>query len=632
MMALRPTTHAERREAAELVSSDTPLRFVSATNDSFGYGPLTELWTGYSVSAGQRAVLLRKVDQQQSASRFERAPAPLLNERGPLELVLFVDAKAVVRDLLPMIREMHSFHKDRKVNCIVVIESLAVHQHDSCAIAMERFLVETLRPLVDRLSLLRAGHLCWLGRDSLSLPHWFRELLPESVTSTFVDIHQLRDVIEDEFRGETCASRAALPFRIPCRRISVPGSRKPLCRSGLVSRQRTGQDSLGSASGDGRPQSTRSVRSLIHGTARKLVRLATPLFKVLSPVFQQLTPEEFQPETVQELLSLCHRHSRADIQIAGHNNGVHHFGWQFPGKTVIRTTRMNGRIRILQDRIVADAGRTLFDCLNALKSTAREFCVVPNYSFIAMGTLFFVPIHGSGSRVSTMGETIDKVLLFHTESHDFVVAHRGSRVFQDAMYDRNSGWIALRLSLRTQQKQTLRVESFVLQKPSAQELRSCLQHPAASHVEIRKAKASQDSVNVRSYFSGDPGDTLSTSRQITDVPRDQIGRLWDRIEQTPVLSRLFHWYVRTQAFHTELFLTDEEFDVFWKHHGTLPLSKIQIRKMHRDGMQHSPCRDKDLVSVDLFMSRSNHDVFCRFIKDQLPDAQHNPGKQSPGTR
>lgn len=621
--------HSQTNEVMVQSFASTCFRLVLATDGSFGFGPMIQLLTGQPSPVSQRVLLLREAHGSGSTCRFEISRSSLA-ESDELEIVMFVDSAATVRDVLPLVREILCFHS-RRVQCVVVVESLAIHQSDSHAIAIENFLIQALKPLVSRLSLLRTGHLCWNGADALSVPVWLRRLLPEHLTSTFVELSHLQTAIDDLLSPEESSNGAGMLFRVPCLRISIPGRRIPLRESpaSLTSdnpsrriEKSTTRTQVPSA---GKP-------SFIGLALRRLAGISALLLKAVSPFLQQLTPCELRPRTMQELLSLCHRYSQTDIQIAGYNNGVHHFGWEFPGKTVVSTTRIEGRIRVSRDRITADAGKTLFDCIQALKSTDREFCVVPNYSFIAMGTLFFVPIHGSGSRVSTMGETIENVLLYHCETGEFVSARRGSSVFQDAMYHRSSPWIALRLTLRTQTRQNLKVETKILEDPSSAELCDQLRNPEASHVEIRKTRAADSKVTVRAYYSGEQADSGSAQRTTTDLPRDQIGRLWDRIEQTPVLSTLFHWYVRTCAFHTELLLTAQEFEVFWAHHRSLPVSKIQIRQMNQDGMLHSPCRSENLVSVDLFMSRRNHDVFCRFISDYLPNARHNPGKQSPGTR
>ena len=40
--------------------------------------------------------------------------------------------------------------------------------------------------------------------------------------------------------------------------------------------------------------------------------------------------------------------------------------------------------------------------------SVRELPVLPNYSYVSLGTSYFVPIHGSASKFSTIAETIEK--------------------------------------------------------------------------------------------------------------------------------------------------------------------------------------------------------------------------------
>jgi len=44
-----------------------------------------------------------------------------------------------------------------------------------------------------------------------------------------------------------------------------------------------------------------------------------------------------------------------------------------------------------------------------------------------------------------------------------------------------------------------------------------------------------------------------------------------------------------------------------KAHETLPLKKIQLRYIRRDGFPHSPFRDHDCVSVDTFLLRRHRE-------------------------
>ena len=112
------------------------------------------------------------------------------------------------------------------------------------------------------------------------------------------------------------------------------------------------------------------------------------------------------------------------------------------------------------------------------------------------------------------------------------------------------------------------------------------------------------------------------------VPRDSLGRLWDRLEENAVSAWLFHALVRNLAFHVELFLREDEFAAFWDHHRQLPVSKIQLRFVRHDGMQHSPFSDADCVSADLFMMKWKRDEFLAFVKEYIPNVRVNLGKQS----
>jgi hypothetical protein len=86
--------------------------------------------------------------------------------------------------------------------------------------------------------------------------------------------------------------------------------------------------------------------------------------------------------------------------------------------------------------------------------------------------------------------------------------------------------------------------------------------------------------------------------------------------------------VRRFGYHVELFLDEHEFGIFWQAHQQLPLIKIQLRFVRRDGLPHSPIGDRDCISADLFMRRSSSARFLRFMRSQLPHARYNPGKHS----
>jgi hypothetical protein len=153
---------------------------------------------------------------------------------------------------------------------------------------------------------------------------------------------------------------------------------------------------------------------------------------------------------------------------------------------------------------------------------------------------------------------------------------------------------------------------------------AALNDQRATNVEIRQAHAASGRVTVARYYT-DLGETDSPA---LELPRDALGRLWDRLEENPVTSYLMHALSRHVAWHTELFFTPEQFDVFWQTHSQLPLRKIQLRYLRRDGLPHSPCRDDDCVSADLFMFRRNRHRFFDYLKTTFSTVRTNPGKHS----
>src|SRR5262249_46136022 len=155
----------------------------------------------------------------------------------------------------------------------------------------------------------------------------------------------------------------------------------------------------------------------------------------------------------------------------------------------------------------------------------------------------------------------------------------------------------LRLKLRCREKASYFVRQSSLVEPTAAEVWQAFADTAASNIEIRKAGDTAASVDVYKYY------TAPTCEDALEVPKDSLGRLWDRLEENAITSWLFHTLVRRFGYHVELFLDEREFPIFWEAHSKLPLSKIQLRFARRDGLPHSPIGNRDCISADLFMRR-----------------------------
>jgi hypothetical protein len=145
----------------------------------------------------------------------------------------------------------------------------------------------------------------------------------------------------------------------------------------------------------------------------------------------------------------------------------------------------------------------------------------------------------------------------------------------------------------------------------------------ATNVEIRKSRAASRAIQICRYYTEPP-----CNRAALVFPKDSVGRLWDKLEANPVSAALFHGLMRRFGHHVELFLTPDEFAVFWETHGSLPISKIQLRYIKQDRLPHSPFRAHDCISADLFMLKKHKRRFDAYVKETFHAIQFNPGKHS----
>lgn len=436
---------------------------------------------------------------------------------------------------------------------------------------------------------------------------WLSPLLLPSLRSTFVSVDELArltaDVLsrhsETRFRGVTLlGSRRSWQ--------EVMADVRPFGRRSLVQRILVGVSRILFYCG---------VGLMLQGLLRLSGRLR--------PQWRVLAFDTIIPNSEAELLSLCHRQNIGHVAVCGYNNGVTHFGWDYGSRTAVPTIRTGRTLRVDEDSVTVDAGITLRQCIDALDEKDRELLVVPNYSYISLGTVYFVPVHGSGSEVSTLGDTIEWVKLYDPQTDTITEAHRRDPVFRQFMYDLHSHRVVLQLRLKTRRRSGYYVEQQECEGPSAEEVWELFDDRGPSNIEVRKHRAADRAIHVSKYYTSGDG-----SSQRLEVPRDSIGSLWDRLEENRVTAFLFHWLVRHLAFHVELFLREAEFHAFWEQHSTLPLSKIQLRVVRRDGIPHSPFCDEDCVSADLFMSKRHRKQFLEFAAEFLPDVRCNPGKQS----
>ncbi len=356
----------------------------------------------------------------------------------------------------------------------------------------------------------------------------------------------------------------------------------------------------------------------------QVIALLLGLLATRFPWLRQCSVHTLKPRSLRELLSLCHGRNIEYVKVVGYNNGVNHFGHRHRGKTVVSTVRCRRTAHAGPHTLKADCGTTVRSALDFLATYDQELYVVPNYSYVCLGTSFFVPIHGSAVDFSTVADTIRRVVLYDPDTDKIVAASRDDAAFREHVYNMHSRVVVLRLYIMAKPKSKYYIHRETLENPSAGDLLTSLRDPTATNVEIRQARAASARVTVARYYT----DLGETSSPALELPRDALGRLWDRLEENSLTAYLMHAVGRHVVWHTELFFNPTEFDVFWRTHHRLPLRKIQLRYLRRDGLPHSPSRDGDCISADLFLFRRHRSRFLEYLETTLPAVRTNPGKHS----
>jgi hypothetical protein len=478
--------------------------------------------------------------------------------------------------------------------------------HDESS-AFEESFISRFQNVGVQTIVLRTGHLidssCRWPAAWSRFAAWY-PLIPAAATSVFLDRDELFSAIDRV---------GAIPLGMRHRRLTLLGRRRPLrdVLAEFVQARAT----------------TRLATWLVSLLSWLQIGRIAGLFLIVAGRFyrplQRWHISTLNPRSMTELLGLFHPLNQRYVALAGYNTGVTHFGWKYPGKTVIRTTGSGRLVRVRGQTVTVDAGVLLKRVIQELGVCGKELYVVPNYSYISLGTVFMVPVHGSGSDVSTLGETIEQALIYDPAVDKILRIRRGDDLFGRYMYNPSSGILVLRLRLRVRDKSRYFVKRSLLNLPSAADIWRTFCDAVASNIELRKSQAADSNVSVSKYYTAPSDDN-----EFLEIPRDSIGRLWDRLEENAVTSWLFHTYVRKCGFHVELFLDEREFEIFWRSHSALPLSKVQLRFVKRDRLSHSPFGDCDRISVDIFLKRKLSAPFLSFMKEHLPHARFNPGKHS----
>jgi hypothetical protein len=493
----------------------------------------------------------------------------------------------------------------RRAESVILVSSALVHLGDEDAADVETYAYRRANGLRARTVIVRAGHvLSQHSRVSAALRRVGAcfPLVPRRLRSCCVDGDELFALIEEVRQAPRTRRLYTLlgPNRPWCERLAEHRPRGPLavCLTAIC-----------------------AVLSLL-----LIGHLAALIFSLLArrrPALRAWHFDTLRPRSLRELVALANPYNRRYVKVVGYNNGVTHFGHRYPGRTIVSTVNCDRVARAGPDAIRADGGATVRKVLDFLAGS-QELYVIPNYSYVCLGTAFFVPIHGSAADFSTIADTITQVVLYDPASDGVTRSGRDEPLFREHLYNLKSDVVVLQLRLRVKPKSRYFLRKEELEGPSADDLLRALRDTQATNVEVRKSRAGDSKVQLYKFYN-DPGDTAGP---VLELPRDRLGRLWDRLEENPVTSFLMHALTRHLAYHVELFFSDDEFRTFWETCHSLPLRKIQLRHIRRDGFPHSPFRDHDCVSADLFMFRRHRHRFEAYLKQTFGTVRSNPGKHS----
>jgi hypothetical protein len=532
---------------------------------------------------------------------------PANDTRSSFSVVLFLNSQPGDGDRR-RIEQCLALAHDRGARFVCIVSSFRVHFDDGNAIKAEEFAVGHAARLSARTVTLRPGHV--LSRSSRATANLrrfgaFYPLVPARITSCCVDGDELFEAIERE------------------RRIIGSGSSRTYT---LLGPNRSWRALFAQHRATGIVAGVLLVFAAVLSwlLVGQIAALVFNRFVRRRSTLRRWNFKTLWPRSFRELLALYNRHNAEYVKVVGYNNGVSHFGHHYPNRTIVSTIYCDRLSWAGADVIKADCGATVRNARDFLAGSERDLHVIPNYSYVCLGTSFFVPIHGSAADYSCMADTIDKVVLYDPTRDQLIVTTREEPAFQEHVYNQRSNVLLLRMYLRVRHKARYFVQMEELNRPTSEDLLRTLRDERATNVEIRKSHASNEKVQVYRYFK-DPGEVDSA---VLELPRDRIGRVWDRLEENAVTSFLFHTLTRWLAWHMELFFTAEEFATFWQTHAALPLRKIQLRYIRRDGFPHSPFRDHDCVSADLFMFRRHRSVFETYLNDTFAVIRSNPGKHS----
>jgi hypothetical protein len=600
MASLSLLTRPEEARLGRIAADAEVAMRTTTIVGAFGDGLVAD-YTDYARLHGGSAVTVMDLDRSHGLEIIDDAIVAS-------SVVLFLQPK--LNDMQRLAAErLLSQARDAGARSACIVNSFRAHLGDAHAAASEAHLKGVARRLDLRTTVIRHGHVISARSPVVSaLRRWsaLYPLVPSGLRSCFVSGSALFSAIEQERTGHR--------------------TRRPRTHT-LLGPNLSWRDMLANHWRPGPLWWAIVILSSLFSLllVGQIAAFAITLLARRRTSLRHWHVHTLRPQTFRELRALCSPYGHRDVKVVGYNNGVHHFGHRFPLRTVVSTVHLNRVLSHGRDCVRADCGATIRKARDFIRAQDRDLFVVPNYSYVCMGTAFFVPIHGSASDYSCIAETITRAVLYDPARDRLILADRGDAAFGRYVYDTNADVVLLRLYCRVKPRGNFFLQTQEAIAPTAAELLDALRDQRAANVEVRKASTRPDGpVRIHRFYPH-----ASDAAAALEVPRDSIGRLWDRLEENPITSFLMHALTRRLAFHVELFFTPPQFEQFWATHVGLPVKKIQLRHIRRDYLPNSPFRDQACVSADMFMFRRHRERFERYLKDTFDGTvRTNPGKHS----
>jgi hypothetical protein len=576
--------------------------------------PVAADYAAHCARRGRRTISVTKTGRINGLAGFHQIDESTTNKASPSScsgsvnhVVVFINARVGVREQAAL-AAMIKIAKEKLAQRYCIVSSFEVHLGNPHALRAENYVRRLLEGTRAQVIVLRSGHIItphsrlgsWLQKFWLGFP-----FVPARLCSCCVDADDLFVTIDHVLEDVDPHQR---------RTYALLGTRKPW-------RDRLLENHIGLGS---RLYAVIAPFCIPLTIFRAILGMAFAYFAGKSRFLQAWHVQTLFPRSNKEALTLYNKYNYKHVKIVGYNNGAIHFGQKYPGKTIVSMVRCNQRATVRGESAAFDAGVTIHQARDVLDKNGRELLVLPNYSYVALGTGYFIPIHGSASDFTTIAETIQKVLVYDPLQDRFISARREDPLFGEYLYNLQANVLLLRLQVRTKHKTRYSVKQLQSNQPTGKEIIGYFDDPAPSNVEIRKAGSAAKTIKVYQYFK----EQAEGNGAGLDVPRDALGQLWDRLEENAFSSVLFHGLNRLLAYHVELFLTKEDFLTFWATHWDLPILKIQLRYIKKDGFKNSPFCQHDCVSADLFMLKKHRRRFDMYLRGVIPTAKLNPGKHT----